>query len=56
MTQPAVALVLSAGLAVLSMWVGLTISYRAGDVPASFAITATLTVAYLAATLWSRLR
>ena len=46
---------LSAGIAVASMWIGLTISYLVRDVPPSFAITATLTAVYAGAVLWSRL-
>jgi zinc/manganese transport system permease protein len=45
----------SGGIAVASMWIGLTISYSIRNVPPSFAITATLTAAYIGAALWSRL-
>ena len=41
--RPHVAMWLSAGIAIGSMWIGLAISYRMHDVPPSFSITATLT-------------
>jgi zinc/manganese transport system permease protein len=53
--RPHTAMWLSAGFAVVSMWVGLAISYRVHDVPPSFSITATLTGCYTGAVLWSRL-
>jgi len=53
--RPHIAMALSAAIAVASMWIGLTISYRVHDVPPSFAITATLTACFVGAVLWSRL-
>ncbi|HEX2381453.1 MAG TPA: metal ABC transporter permease [Acidimicrobiales bacterium] len=52
--RPHIAMSLSAGIAVASMWIGLTISYRLDDVPPSFAITAALTACFAGAVLWSR--
>jgi zinc/manganese transport system permease protein len=52
--RPQRAMWLSAGIAVVSMWIGLTVSYSIRDVPPSFAITATLTAAYIGAAMWSR--
>jgi zinc/manganese transport system permease protein len=52
-TRPYVAMGLSAGIAVASMWIGLTVSYRVHDVPPSFAITATLTATFVGAVVWS---
>ncbi len=47
--RPFVAVWLSAGIAVGSMWVGLTVSYLAPRVPPSFGILAVATAAYLGA-------
>jgi zinc/manganese transport system permease protein len=47
--RPFVALWLSAGIAVGSVWVGLSISYAAAQIPPSFAIIAVATAAYLGA-------
>jgi zinc/manganese transport system permease protein len=44
--RPFVALALSAGLAVLSMWGGLSIAYAAPQVPPSFGIVAVATACY----------
>ncbi len=52
--RPTIALGLSAAIAVGSMWIGLTVSYRVDDVPPSFAITATLTAAYVLAAVWAK--
>ena len=46
-------LAVAAGLAVLAVWAGLTISYLHGSIPPSFAIMAVATAAYLAALGWS---
>jgi zinc/manganese transport system permease protein len=54
--RPAVALMLSAGIAVGSMWIGLAVSYRVDDIPPSFAITATLTICYVVSALWAKTR
>jgi zinc/manganese transport system permease protein len=51
--RPYRALWLSAGLAVVSMWVGLTLSYLAPRVPPSFAIVAVATAIYAASFLVS---
>ena len=48
-SRPFVALWISAGIAVLSVWVGLSISYAAPRVPPSFGILAVATGCYLAA-------
>jgi zinc/manganese transport system permease protein len=52
--RPQRAMWLSAGIAVASMWIGLTVSYNIRDVPPSFAITATLTAVYIGAAVCSR--
>jgi zinc/manganese transport system permease protein len=52
--KPYRAMCVSAVIAVASMWIGLTISYRVDDVPPSFAITAMLTASYAGAALWAR--
>ncbi len=44
-----VAFWLSGGLAVASLWVGVTVSYLFADIPPSFAIMATVTLLYAAA-------
>ena len=46
-------LAIAAGLAVLAVWAGLTISYLHGSIPPSFAIMAVATGVYLAAVGWS---
>jgi zinc/manganese transport system permease protein len=51
--RPFQALWLSAGLAVASMWGGLTVAYAAPSVPPSFAILAIATGCYLIAYLWT---
>jgi len=53
--RPVVAMWLSAGIAITSMWIGLVVSYHVHDVPPSFSITATLTACYTGAVLSSRL-
>jgi zinc/manganese transport system permease protein len=58
-TSPFWALLLSAGMAVASIWVGLAVAYAASSVPPSFAILAVSTGAYaitLAATALARRR
>lgn len=45
-TRPYVGMVVSAGAATLSMWVGLVISYQAPQVPPSFAILSVATAGY----------
>ncbi len=55
-TRPVRALGLSAGIAVGSMWVGLTASYLIPAMPPSFAILAVATLTYLAAIAAGRLR
>ena len=45
--RPYVALGLSVGIAVGSMWAGLVVSYAVPEIPASFAILATATLAYV---------
>jgi zinc/manganese transport system permease protein len=50
-TRPFAAMWLSAALAVLSVWVGLSISYAAPKLPPSFAILAVATGCYLATIL-----
>ena len=47
-TRPLRALGLSAGIAVASMWLGLTASYLVPKLPPSFAILAVATLTYLA--------
>lgn len=51
--RPFVAMWLSAALAVLAVWIGLTVSYVAPRVPPSFGILAVATAAYLVAVLVS---
>lgn len=46
-------LAIAAGMAVLAVWAGLTISYLHGSIPPSFAIMAVATGGYLAAVGWS---
>jgi zinc/manganese transport system permease protein len=48
-SRPFVALWLSAGVAVFSMWAGLTLAYLAPRMPPSFGILAVATGVYLAA-------
>ncbi|MEN3310077.1 MAG: zinc/manganese transport system permease protein [Micromonosporaceae bacterium] len=55
-TRPLRALALSAGIAVASVWIGLTASYAIPKVPPSFAILAVATLSYLAAIAASLLR
>ena len=47
--RPFVAVWLSAGIAVASVWIGLTVSYLAPRVPPSFGIVAVATAAYIGA-------
>ena len=54
--RPLIALALSAGIAVASVWIGLTVAYHAARVPPSFAILATATAIYLLAALVRRAR
>jgi zinc/manganese transport system permease protein len=54
--HPFVALGLSTAIAVASVWIGLAISYAVPVLPASFAILALATMAYLAAAVTGRLR
>ena len=54
--RPYPGLALSTGLAVAELWAGLALSYAAPSIPPSFAIIAAATAAYLAATLYTRLR
>lgn len=49
--RPYVALWLSAGLAVVAMWVGLTASYLLADVPPSFAVIAAAAGLYVGVTI-----
>jgi zinc/manganese transport system permease protein len=53
-SRPLVAFGLSAAIAVLSMWIGLWISYVLPAVPASFAILATATLPFLCVSLLHR--
>jgi zinc/manganese transport system permease protein len=55
-TRPVRALGLSAGIAVASMWAGLTASYLVPAMPPSFAILCVATLTYLAAIAAGRLR
>jgi zinc/manganese transport system permease protein len=48
-SRPFAAMWLSAGIAVLSMWMGLTVAYMAPKVPPSFGILAVATGVYLVA-------
>jgi zinc/manganese transport system permease protein len=52
--RPFVALWLSAGIAVVSMWAGLTLAYLAPTIPPSFGILAVATGVYLAVVLVTR--
>jgi zinc/manganese transport system permease protein len=54
--RPFVALWLSAAIAVLSVWVGLSVSYAASQIPPSFAIVAVATAVYLGASLATGVR
>jgi zinc/manganese transport system permease protein len=54
--RPWTGLWLSAGLAVTSVWAGVTITYAAPRIPASFAIIAVATALYATALLTPRLR
>jgi zinc/manganese transport system permease protein len=54
--RPTVALGLSVVISVVSLWVGLAVSYAVPTVPPSFAILALATLAYLGATLVGRRR
>ena len=54
--RPWLGLALSAGIAVGSVWIGLTVSYLVPRTPPSFAILATATLTYLAAIAAGRLR
>src|SRR5438477_8271304 len=47
--RPYFAFWLSGGIAVLSVWIGITVSYMIADVPPSFAIMAVATATYLSA-------
>jgi zinc/manganese transport system permease protein len=53
-TRPLVALGLSAGIAVLSMWIGLAAGYALPRVPPSFTIIATATACYAIAAIAGR--
>jgi zinc/manganese transport system permease protein len=55
-TRPLRGLALSAGIAVASIWIGLTASYTVPKLPPSFAILAVATLAYLATIPVGRLR
>ena len=57
-SRPLAGLGLSAGIAVVSMWVGLAVSFAAPALPASFCVIATATLAYVGATAgsWARRR
>lgn len=50
-TRPYVGLALAATIAVVSMWVGLIVSYAVPDIPPSFAILAAATLAYVGSAL-----
>ena len=52
--RPLVAMGLSAGIAVASVWTGLTVAYHASWMPPSFAILAVATLSYLFAALARR--
>ena len=54
--RPYRALMLSAGVAVLAVWVGIAISYAAADIPPSFAILALTTGGYVAVIVGDRWR
>lgn len=51
--RPYRAMALSAAFAVLSAWIGLTVSYAVGTWPPSFSILAAATAIYAAAVTWS---
>jgi zinc/manganese transport system permease protein len=53
-TRPLPALALSAGIAVASVWIGLTASYTVPAMPPSFAILTVATLTYLVATVATR--
>jgi zinc/manganese transport system permease protein len=55
-TRPWRALALSAGISVGSMWAGLTLSYAAPSIPASFTIISFATAAYVLSGLRYRIR
>jgi zinc/manganese transport system permease protein len=55
-SRPFVALWISAGIAVLSVWVGLSVSYAVPRMPPSFGILAVATGCYLAATVVAAVR
>jgi zinc/manganese transport system permease protein len=55
-TRPWPGLALSAGIAVGSVWLGLTVSYLLPRTPPSFAILAVATTVYLATIVAGRLR
>ncbi len=55
-TRPWRGLAVAAAIAVGSVWIGLTVSYAAGDIPPSFSILALTTGAYAGAWAWDRHR
>ncbi|HZU57661.1 MAG TPA: metal ABC transporter permease [Actinocrinis sp.] len=54
--RPYLGMALSVGLALGSVWGGLLLAYYAPKLPASFAITAVVTVVYAAAVMYGRVR
>jgi zinc/manganese transport system permease protein len=54
--RPMRGLALSAGIAVVSMWIGLVLSFRIPSLPPTFAIIAVATLIFAMSALWSRLR
>jgi zinc/manganese transport system permease protein len=54
--RPSRSLFVSAVVAVIATWIGLTVSYWAPSLPPSFCIVAALATVYAAASLWSRNR
>ena len=54
--RPYRAMALSVAVAVAAIWIGLTISYAAGDMPPSFAILSVTTGGYVAVGWWDRRR
>jgi zinc/manganese transport system permease protein len=54
--RPARGLALSAGIAVISMWIGLVLSFEVPKLPPTFAIIATATVIFAGSALWARVR
>ncbi len=54
--RPMRGLALSAAIAVVSMWVGLVLSFEIPKVPPTFAIIAVATLIFAGSALWSRLR